>query len=161
VAFHICIKTDKSLPQLATEICQILSLPPFHEATLGDESYCQFEMLGMLILVHFVDEEDRAPETLQYPYAFDLQMSFSELALDTDSLEMSLQPYFAQLLSARLGLDTAYQELQQGPTGWQVRHRYFRRNPRWQSDILYGEKGWEPAVVESTPSAWRLANPFF
>src|SRR4051794_35455818 len=57
MSFQICINTDKSLHQLATEIRKLLSLPSFQE-TPG-ESYCQFEMLGMTLLIHQVDEEDR------------------------------------------------------------------------------------------------------
>src|SRR5205823_13461505 len=52
MSFQICIKTDKSLQQLATEICNLFSLPPFRQISFSDEPYCQFEMLGLLILLH-------------------------------------------------------------------------------------------------------------
>ena len=58
----------------------------------------------MLVLIHSSDEEDRDPEIMRYPNCLDLQMSFTDHELNTDSLEYSLQPYFAQLLSFRLGL---------------------------------------------------------
>ena len=107
MSFQICIKTDKSLQQLATEIRDLFSLPPFRQNSLSGEPYCQFEMLGMLILIHRADEEDREPEVMDYPYCFDLQMSFADHELDTDSMEYRLQPYYAQMLSFQLGFDTA------------------------------------------------------
>src|SRR5260370_31492023 len=59
MSFQICIKTDKSLQQLATEIRNLFSLPPFQQNTFSGDEYCQFEMLGMLLLIHRADEEDR------------------------------------------------------------------------------------------------------
>jgi len=56
MSFQICIKTDKSLQQLATEIRNLLSLPSFKQDSFAGEPYCQFEMLGMLILIHQADE---------------------------------------------------------------------------------------------------------
>ncbi len=52
MSFQICIKTDKSLQQLATEIRNLFSLPPFRQNSFSGEPYCQFEMIGMLILIH-------------------------------------------------------------------------------------------------------------
>src|SRR6516164_11268844 len=76
MSFQICIKTDKSLQQLATEICNLFSLPPFRQVSFSSEPYCQFEMLGLLVLLHRADEEDREPEVKDFNYCFDLQMSF-------------------------------------------------------------------------------------
>src|SRR6266481_621353 len=114
MSFQICIKTDKSLQQLTAEIRNLFSLPPFRQNSSSGEQYCQFEMLGMLILIHRADEEDRDrdPEVMDYPYCFDLQMSFADHELDTDSMEYRLQPYYAQLLSFQLGLEIAYHEKQ-------------------------------------------------
>src|SRR5260370_10741897 len=107
MSFQICIKTDKSLQQLATEIRNLFSLPPFRQNTFSGEPYCQFEMLGMLILIHLADEEDRDPEVMKYQYRFDLQTSFTDHELDTDDMEYNLQPYLAQLLSFRLHVGSA------------------------------------------------------
>ena len=87
MSFQICIKTDKSLQQLATEIRNTFSLPPFKQNSFSGESYCQFEMLGMLILVHRLDEEDRDPEVMHYPYCFDLQMAFADHELKGSILD--------------------------------------------------------------------------
>src|SRR5947207_15251583 len=78
MSFQICIKTDRSLQQLAAEIRTIFSLPPFNQNSFAGEPYCQFEMLGMIILIHPADEEDRDPEVKSYPYCFDLQMRSEE-----------------------------------------------------------------------------------
>jgi len=161
MSFQICIKTEKSLPQLATEIRNLFSLPPFKQSVFSGEPYYQFELLGMLVLIHYSDEEDRDPEVMQYPCCFDLQMSFTDHELDTDSLEYRLQPYFAQLLSFRLGLDTAFHEKQKVDRAWQIRYRFYSKNPRWNPDILYGEPGWQPAVIEGTPGPWRSMHPVF
>ncbi|HLI68197.1 MAG TPA: hypothetical protein VKV19_00440 [Ktedonobacteraceae bacterium] len=161
MSFQICIKTEKSLHQLATEIRKLLSLPPFQETAFSGEPYCQFEMLGMLILIHQVDKEERDPEVKQYPYSFDLQLSFSDHELDTDSMEYHLQPYYAQLLSFQLGIETAYREQKKGEHGWQIRYRFCRKNPRWNSNILFGEPGWQPAVIEAQPSQWRSMQAIF
>jgi len=99
MSFQICIKTDKSLQQLATDICNLFSLPPYRQISFSDEPYCQFEMLGMLILLHRADEEDRDPEVKAFNYCFDIQMSFADHELDTDTMEYTLQPYYAQLVS--------------------------------------------------------------
>jgi len=159
MSFQICINTDKSLHQLATEIRKLLSLPPF-QATPG-ESYCQFEMLGMTLLIHQVDEEDRDPEVRRYPYSLDLQMSFSDHELDTDTMEYHLQPYYAQLLSFHLGVETAYREQKKGERMWQIRYHFCRKNYKWNGTILFGEAGWEPAVFEASPSPWRSMLPLF
>lgn len=159
MSFHICINTDKSLHQLATEIGKLLSLPPFQEADFSGETYCQFEMLGMLILIHEVDEEDRDPEVRRFPYGLDLQMSFSDHELDTDAMEYQLQPYYAQLLSFHLGVETAYREQKKGERSWQVRYRFCRKNQKWNGTVLFGEPGWEPAVFEAPPSQWRRMLP--
>jgi hypothetical protein len=161
MSFQICIKTDKSLQQLATEIRDLLFLPPFQQNLFAGSSYFQFEMLGMLVLIHEADEEDRDPEVSQYPYCFDLQMSFTDHELDTDDMEYRLQPYYAQLLSFQLGLDTAYHEKQKASGRWQIRYRFFRKNLKWTGAILYGEPGWVPAVLELPPSTWRSMHPVF
>ncbi|MBV9614183.1 MAG: hypothetical protein JO031_01860 [Ktedonobacteraceae bacterium] len=161
MSFQICIKTDKSLLQLATEIRDLLSLPSFKQDSFAVELYCQFEMLGMLILVHQVDEEDRDAAVMDYPYSFDLQMSFTDHELDTDDMEYRLQPYYAQLLSFRLGIDTAYQEKQKIAHHWQMRYRFCRKNPNWNPSILYGEEGWQPAVIIAPPGPWRSMRPQF
>lgn len=161
MSFQICIKTDKLLQKLATEIRDIFSLPPFKENAFSGEPYCQFEMLGMLVLIHQADEEDRDPEVMHYPYCFDLQMSFADHQLDTDDMEYRLQPYYAQLLTFQLGVDTAYHEKQKVGHHWQIRYHFLSKNPKWSGAILYGEPGWEPAVIAAPPSAWRGMHPVF
>lgn len=161
MSFQICINTDKSLQQLATEIRALFSLPPFRQSSFSGEPYCQFEMLGMLVLIHKADEEDRDPEVVDYPYCFDLQMSFMDHELNADELEYRLQSYYAQLLSFQLGLNTAYHEAQKVDHRWQIRYRFCAKNPKWNGTVLYGEPGWEPAVIEETPSPWRSMHPVF
>jgi len=161
MSFQICIKTDRPLPQLATEIRNLFSLPPFKQDFFSGEPYYQFELLGMLILIHYADEEDRDPEVMNYPFCFDLQMSFADHELDTDSIEYRLQPYFAQLLAFRLGLDTAFHEKQKVDRSWKIRYRFCSKNPHWNPDILYGEKGWQPAVIETSPGPWRTMRSVF
>lgn len=162
MSFQICIKTDKTLQQLATEIQNIFSLPPFNQNSFAGEPYCQFEMLGMLILIHKAEEEDRDPEVRGYPYCFDLQMSFADHELDTDDMEYHLQPYYAQLLAFRLGLETAHHEKQKVGHFWQIRYHFYKKNPKWNGSVLYGEAGWEPAVIaSSSPSEWRTMHPVF
>jgi len=78
-------------------------------------------MLGMLILIHRTDEEDRDPEVMHYPYYFDMQMAFTDHELDTDTMEYMLQPYYAQLLSFSLGLDTAFHEKKKVGNKWHIR----------------------------------------
>src|SRR6266581_9232666 len=124
MSFQICIRTDKSLHQLTSEIRTIFSLPPFRQDTFVGEPYCQFEMLGLLALIHRTDEEDRDPEVMHYPYSFDLQMAFVDHELDTDDLEYRLQAYYAQLLSFKLGIDTAYHEKQKVGHSWQIRYHF-------------------------------------
>jgi len=150
-----------SLAQLATEIRTLFSLPPFQQGAFSGESYCQFEMLGMLILVHRAEEEDRDPEVTHYSYCFDLQMAFADHELDTDDMEYRLQPYFAELLSFQMGLDTAYHEKQKTGRAWQIRYHFCSKNPKWNRTILYGEPDWEPAVTKSAPSPWRSMHPVF
>lgn len=159
MSFQICMNTDKSLHQLASEIRKLLSLPPFQETAFSGESYCQFETLGMLILIHQVDEEERDPEVKRFPYSLDLQVSFSEHELDTDTMEYHLQPYYAQLLSFHLGIETAYREQKKGERNWQIRYHFCRKNHKWNGTILFGEPGWEPAVFETPPSQWRSMHP--
>ncbi len=161
MSFQICVRTDKSLQQLATEIRDLLLLPPFRQDSFAGEPYCQFEMLGMLVLIHRTDEEDRDPEVMDYTYSFDLQMSFVDHELDTDDMEYRLQPYYAQLLSFRLGVDTAHHEKQKVGSHWQIRYRFYQKNPRWDPSLLYGEQGWEPAVKATTPGQWRSMHPVF
>jgi len=155
------MKTDKTLQQLATEIRDLLSLPHFSESAFAGEPYCQFEMFGMLVLIHRTDEEDRDPEVATYPYSLDLQMSFTDHELDTDSMEYSLQPYYAQLLTFTLGIETAYHEKQKNGGHWQVRYQFLSKNPHWDGSTLYGEKGWQPAVLFAPPGPWRTMHPVF
>ena len=152
---QISIKTDKSLQQLATEIREIFSLPPSKEASFAGAPYYQFDMLGMLVLIHWVEDEDRAPEVKDYAYSLDMQMSFTEHELDTDEMEYAFQPYYAQLLTFHLGVETACCEKQKMGPDWKVRYCYYCKNARWNGEILYGEPGWEPAVKKQTPSQWR------
>ena len=161
MSFQICIKTDKSLQQLANEMCRLFSLPPYQHNVSAGEPYCQFEILGMLVLIHRADEEERDPEVRDYPYSFDLQLSFADHELDTDEMEYRLQPYYAQLLGFQLGLDTAYHEKRKVNGKWQIRYHFFGKNPRWDGSILYGEPGWEPAVKESPPGEWHHMFPVF
>lgn len=158
MSFQIYINTDKSLHQLATEIRQLLSLPPFQETSSPHESYYQFEMLGLVLIIHQADEDERDLEVKTYPYSLDLQVSFIDHELDTDEIEYRLQPYYAQLLSFHLGVGTAYNEKQEGERGWKIRYHFCRKNYKWNNVILYGEAGWEPAVIESTPSSWRSVH---
>lgn len=161
MSFQICIKTDKSLQQLATEMRDLLSLPSFKQDSFAGDAYCQFEMLGMLILLHRADEEDRDAEVADYPYCFDLQMSFVDHELDTDDMEYRLQSYYAQLLSFRLGVETAYHEKQKIGHHWRIRYCFCGKNPKWNPSILYGEEGWEPAVVAVPHGPWRTMHPLF
>ena len=161
MSFQVCIKTDKSLQQLASEIRNLFCLPPFKQNSHGGESYCQFEMLGLLVLIRQADDEERDPEVMDYPYCFDLQMSFVDHELDTDSLEYRLQPYYAQLLCFHLGLETAYHEKQKVERSWCIRYHFCSKNPKWNANILYGEPGWQPTVIEAAPSPWRTMNPIF
>ncbi len=161
MSFQICMKTDKSLQQLSTEIRNLFALPPFQENSFAGQPYCQFEVLGLLILVHPAEEEDRDLEVINYPYCFDLQMAFVDHNLDTDHMEYQLQPYYAQLLSFHLGVDTAYHEKQKVSNRWHIRYRFYSKNHKWNPDILYGEPGWEPAVIEAIPSSWRTMHPVF
>jgi len=161
MSFQICIKTGKSLQQLATEIRELFSLPQFAQNTFSGEPYCQFEMLGMLVLIHQADLEDREPEVMDYPYCFDLQTSFTDHKLDTDEMEYRLQPYYAELLAFHLGLETACHEKQKIGQRWQVRYNFYHKNPKWKETILYGEEGWEPAVIVNPPSPWRSMYPVF
>jgi hypothetical protein len=161
MSFHICIKTNQTLQQLAVAIRDLLSLPSFTENAFAGEPYCQFEMFGMLALIHQTDEEDRDPEVQDYLYSFDLQMAFTDHELDTDTLEYRLQPYYARLLTFTLGLDTAYHEKQKNGKQWQIRYQFLSKNPRWDGARLYGEEGWEPAVLAAPPSAWRTMHRLF
>ncbi|HTI13603.1 MAG TPA: hypothetical protein VL461_03400 [Dictyobacter sp.] len=159
MSFQICIKTDKSLQQLATEIRDLFSLPPFQLNTYADEPYCQFDMLGMLLLIQQTNIEDREPEVKNYSYGFDLQFSFTEHELDTDNVEYNLQPYYAQLLALRLGVETAFYEKKKIGQHWQIRYRFYRKNPDWNDTILFGEPGWSPAVLTEAPGPWRSLLP--
>jgi hypothetical protein len=160
MSFHICIRTEKSLHQLATEMRNIFSLPTFRQNSFSGEPYCQFEMLGMLVLIQPMEEHEREPEVKDYPYSFVLQLSFADHELNTDDMEYRLQPYYAQLLSFKLGLETAYQERQKTDhRSWKIRYHFCCKNPRWNGSVLYGEPGWEPAVIEAPPSPWRAMLP--
>ena len=159
MSFQICIRTEKSLQQLATEMRNLFSLPLFRQNPFSGEPYCQFEMLGMLILIQQAEEQERDPEVKDYPYSFVLQLSFADHELNTDDMEYRLQPYYAQLLSFKLGLDTAYQERHKIERSWKIRYHFCCKNPRWNGSVLYGEPGWEPAVIESPPRPWRALLP--
>lgn len=161
MSFQVYINTSKSLHQLATEICRSLALPSFQDASVAGESYCQFEMLGLTLLIHKVDEEGRDHEVKDYPYSFDLQAAFTDHDLDTDEMEYRLQPYYAQLLTFHLGVETAYHEKQKADHSWKIRYHFYRKNHKWDGTILYGEPGWEPAIIESTPSPWRSVHRVF
>jgi hypothetical protein len=89
----------------------------------------------------------------------DLQMSFIDHELDTDTMEYHLQPYYAQLLSFHLGVETAYREQKKEDRTWQIRYHFCRKNHKWNNTILFGEAGWEPAVFEAQPSQWRRLLP--
>lgn len=160
MSFQICIKTDKSLQQLAMEIRDLFSLPPFTLNTYTEEPYCQFEMLGMLVLLRQPEKDDLDPEVKDYVYCFDLQMSFTEHELDTDTLEYNLQPYYAQLLAFHLQVETACYEKKKVGQHWQIRYNYYIKNPKWTGDQLYGEPGWQPAIQQGTPSPWRSIHTF-
>src|SRR5437899_9175996 len=97
MSFQICIKTEKSLQQLSTEIRNLFSLPPFRQNSFAGDAYCQFETLGILILIHLSEEEYRDPEVMSYPYCFDLQMAFANHELDTDEMEYRRRHYYAHL----------------------------------------------------------------
>lgn len=159
--FQVYIKTERSVQQLAAEIRDALSLPPFSLDAFAEEPYCQFDMFGMQIMLHYTDQEMCDPEVKQYAYSFDLQMSFTEHELNTDDLEHNLQPYFAQLLAFRLGFETAYRERKKVGPHWQVRYCHCTRNPHWDGTILFGEPGWEPAVTSLPSGPWRtMRSPF-
>lgn len=159
MSFHICIKTDMSLQQLANEVRNALSLSPFSLDTMAESPYCQFDMMGMLILLRWADEDERDPEVANYPYCFDLHFSFTDHELDTDAMEYQLQPYYAQLLAFRLNVETACNEKKRVGPHWQVRYCYYRKNPNWDGSILFGEEGWQPAVLSLSPSNWRTMRP--
>lgn len=159
--FQICMKTDKTLQQLAAEIRDLFSLPPYTLDPHTEEPYCQFEMLGMLLFVRCYDEDNRDPEVQDYPYCLDLQLSFTEGASDTDTIEYNLQPYYAQLLAFRLEVETACYEKKQVGEHWQIRYHYYERNAYWNAERLFGEPGYVPAIKESTPSTWRSIHTFF
>jgi hypothetical protein len=162
MSLQICIRTDKSLDQLATEIRDLFSLPPFNKCdTCVTEPYYQFDVLGMFLLLRRFEEDERDPEVKDYSYVFDLQMSFEDHGLDTDEMVYSLQPYYAQLLSFRLGIETAcYEKKKVGPH-WQIRYCRYCKNPRWNGSVLYGEAGWEPAVLMGTLGVWRTVQRLF
>jgi hypothetical protein len=152
---RIYIKTEKSLQSLAEELRDLFALPPFILDMQAEERYCQFDMLGMLVFIHQLAEEDRDREVANYPYSFDLQMSFTEHELDTDAVEYQLQPYYAQLLAFQLNVETAcYEKKRVGPH-WQIRYCFYRKNPKWNTMVLFGEPGWEPAVISSPAGPWR------
>lgn len=161
MSLQICIRTAKSLDQLATEIRDLLSLPPFKVDTFGEEPYYQFDMLGMFIMLRRSEEDERDPEVRNYPYVLDIQASFEDHELDTDAIVYGLQPYYAQLLTFRLGIETAcYEKKKIGPH-WQIRYCCYSKNPRWTGNVLYGEDGWEPAVLVGTLGVWHTVRRLF
>jgi hypothetical protein len=161
MSFRIWVKTEKSLQQLASEMRDLFSLPPFKQSSFSGEPYCQFEMLGLLMLIHPAEQEDDDPEVIDYPYCFDMQMSFADHELDTDDMEYRLQPYYAELLSFQLGIDTAYHEKQKVGHSWRIRYHFCSKNLKWNGNILYGEPGWQPAILRAAPSPWRSMRPAF
>src|SRR5437763_15313255 len=76
-------------------------------------------------------------------------------------MQYTSQPYYAQLLSFQLGLDTAYHEKQKTERAWKLRYCYCHKNPKWNDSILFGEPGWQPAVIQMPPSPWRSMHPVF
>jgi hypothetical protein len=155
MSLQICIKTNKPLQHLATEICKLFALPSFNLDMHAQKSYYQFEILGMLVFIYQRAEEDCDPEVSDYGYCFDLQMSFTEHELDTDAMEYHLQPYYAQLLAFQLDLETAcYEKKKVGPH-WQIRYCFYAKNAQWNASILFGEPDWQPAVITYPPSPWR------
>ncbi len=88
-------------------------------------------------------------------------MSFTDHELDTDELEYQLQPYYAQLLTFRLNIETACYEKKKVGQHWQIRYYYYSKNPKWDAAILYGEPGWSPAVNVTLASPWRSMHPIF
>lgn len=156
----ICIKTDLSLLHLAIEIQKLLALPPFSIAHSADTSYYQFEMFGWLVFLHALEEDERASEVRDFPYSFSLQAAFQD-HIDTDLLVDRLLPYYAQLLSFHLDVETAAQEKQKLGPHWQVRYAFYRKNPHWQEHILFGEEGWQPAVQQIATTPWRAMHPFW
>jgi hypothetical protein len=164
MAFQVWIKTDKSLQQLASEIRALFSLPPFKPHALTKEPYYQFEVLGMDIFIREpdeeprdpdVEEEPRDPEVMNYPYSLNIHTTFTEHELDTDTLEDSVQPYYAHLLAFHLNVKTACSEKKKIGNRWHIRYNIYCKNPRWDGSILYGEPGWEPAVHCDPVGSWR------
>ena len=153
--FQICMKTDKTLQQLAAEIRDLFALPPYTFDSHTEEPYCQFEMLGMLLFVRQSDEESQDQEVRDYPYCLDMQLSFTEWNSDNDQLEYNLQPYYAQLLAFRLGVDTACYEKKRIGERWKIHYHYYTRNTDWSADRLFDEPGYVPAIQEEAPSDWR------
>ncbi len=149
MSFRICVKTEKSLQQLASEMRDLFSLPPFKQSSFSGEPYCQFETLGLLMLIHPAEQEDDDPEVIDYPYCFDMQMSFAD------------QPYYAELLSFQLGIDTAYHEKQKVGHSWRIRYHFCSKNLKWNGNILFGEPGWQPAILRAAPSPWRSMRSMF
>ena len=159
MSFQVCMKTEKTLSQLATEIRDLLSLPSYKRDAFAGEPYYQFEMFGILVLIQQAEEEERDPEVKNYPYIFVLEMSFTEHELDTDAIEYQLQPYYAQLLAFRLGIETACYEKKRVGQHWQIRYNYYSKSPTWNGNVLFGEPGWTPAVLTASPSQWRSVQP--
>ncbi len=58
MSFRICVKTEKSLQQLASEMRDLFSLPPFKQSSFSGEPYCQFETLGLLMLIHPAPQDE-------------------------------------------------------------------------------------------------------
>src|SRR5260221_7713767 len=160
MSFRICVKTEKSLQQLASEMRDLFSLPPFKQSSFSGEPYCQFETLGLLMLIHPAEQEDDDPEVIDYPYCFDMQMSFADHELDTDDMEYRLQPYYAELLSFQLGIDTAYHEKQKVGHSWQIRYHFCSKNLKWNGNIYMVSQAGnlpssEPLLVGGVPCAPR------
>ncbi|HLZ61191.1 MAG TPA: hypothetical protein VKR06_29930 [Ktedonosporobacter sp.] len=170
MSFQIWMKTEKPLQQLASEIRDLFALPTFKHHTLAGESYCQFEVFGMLLIIRQpdeephnpeVDEEPRDSEVLDYPYSLDMHLSFTDHELDTDTMEYTLQPYYAQFLAFHLGIKTACLQKKKMGNHWQIRYNFYCKNPNWKPSLLYGEDGWKPAVITDMPSPWRSMLPEF
>src|SRR5258708_38084309 len=109
----------------------------------------------MDILSDLGEEEDRDPEVMNYPYCFDLQMSFTDHELDTADMEYNLQPNFAQLLSFQLDVETAYHEKKKVSRASQKCYHYCHKNPKCNASILYGEPGRPPTAMQTPSSPGR------
>jgi len=161
MSFKICIKRRNLCNNSPQEVRNLFSLPPFKQSSFSGEPYCQFEVLGLLILIHRADEEDRDPEVMHYPYCFDLQMSFCRSRLDTDSVEYRLQPYYAQLLSFQLGLDTAFTKKQKVNRACRYATASVQKILNGTQPFCMESLGGSQRCSKAPPSPWRSMHPVF